>query len=671
MLGRRSAAKVSEDERFSHLGVLPTGSETTMTQAIDAPATTRHPLAPLTAAEIEEVCRIVAGSGAVAPDVRIVYVALSEPPKAVVLGWVGAPVPRLATCVTYARAERRTQWVTVSLGDGSVVQVDDVAGAQPPILMDEWVADGLAIKADPRWQEAMRRRGVTEFDLVQVDPWPASHFDLPVDRTGRRLGRGVSYVRDFVGDNPYAKPVENLVAIVDRVTHEVVEIEDGDVVPVPAASGRYDAAGVGAVRTVAPLEITQPEGPGFTVDDGHLAWGPWRMRISMHPIEGLVLHEIGYHDGDRLRPIVYRASMSEMIVPYGSTSPNHWWKNAFDAGDIGLGKCANSLTMGCDCLGEIVYLDAVMADENGGSVTTPRAICLHEEDDGILWKHVDLAAGTTEVRRARRMVVSCIATVGNYEYGFYWYFGLDGTIQAEVKLTGIIQTQAVEPGTRVPYANPVTPELAGPHHQHLFNFRLDMCVDGPANSVYEVDAVAVPPGPDNPYANAFTAESTLLASEAVAQRPAASEKARYWKIANHGVTNAVGEPVAYKLMPMAPGAAPLLAGDSAAVTGRAGFAKKALWVTAFDPAERRAAGDFPNQHPGGDGLPRWVQADRPLVDADVVAWLTVGTTHFCRPEDWPVMPCEYVGFVLKPFGFFDRNPGIDLAPSTNGDHCHT
>ena len=198
-----------------------------------------------------------------------------------------------------------------------------------------------------------------------------------------------------------------------------------------------------------------------------------------------------------------------------------------------------------------------------------------------------------------------------------------------------------------------------------------MCVDGPANSVYEVDAVAVPPGPDNPYDNAFTAESTLLASEAVAQRPAAPEKARYWKIVNHGVTNAVGEPVAYKLMPMAPGAAPLLAGDSAAVTGRAGFAKRALWVTAFDPAERRAAGDFPNQHPGGDGLPRWVAADRPLVDADVVAWLTVGTTHFCRPEDWPVMPCEYVGFTLKPFGFFDRNPGIDLAPSTNGDHCHT
>jgi primary-amine oxidase len=643
-----------------------------MTETIDAPVTMRHPLAPLTAAEIEEACRIVRLSGAVAEGVRIVYCALAEPPKSVVMGWDGsAAVPRLVSCVTYDRPNGLTQWITVSLDSGTVLDVTDREGAQPPILLEEWTANADAIKADPRWQEAMRRRGVTDFSLVQIDPWPASHFGLAIDATGRRLGRGVSYVIDFVGDNAYARPVENLVAIVDRDTNEVVEVQDGEVVPVPSVHGRYDADSVGPVRSLSPLEIIQPDGPAFTVDDGHLAWGPWRMRISMHPIEGLVLHEIGYQDGERLRPIVHRASLSEMIVPYGSTSPNHWWKNAFDAGDIGLGKLANSLELGCDCVGEIVYLDSVMADEDGNAVTTPRSICLHEEDHGILWKHYDMMSEVAEVRRSRRMVVSFIATVGNYEYGFYWYFYLDGTIQAEVKLTGIIQTQAVSPGERVPYANPVTPELAGPHHQHLFNFRLDMCVDGPVNAVYEVDAVPVPPGPDNPYANAFTSQETLLESEASAQRSAAPERARYWKVVNHGSRNAVGEPVGYKLMPMAPGMAPLLADDSAAISGRATFAKKALWVTAFDAEERRAAGDFPNQHPGGDGLPRWAAADRPLVDADVVTWLTVGTTHFCRPEDWPVMPCEYVGFVLKPFGFFDRNPGIDLAPTTGAHHCHT
>jgi primary-amine oxidase len=149
---------------------------------------------------------------------------------------------------------------------------------------------------------------------------------------------------------------------------------------------------------------------------------------------------------------------------------------------------------------------------------------------------------------------------------------------------------------------------------------------------------------------------------------AAPERARYWKIVNHGSVNACGEPVAYKLVPQ-PGA-PLLAQPDAAITERAGFATKHLWVTPADPDERHPAGDFPNQHPGGDGLPAWTAADRPVADADIVLWHTVGTTHFCRPEDFPVMPVDYAGFTLKPFGFFDRNPAIDLAPAADG-HCHS
>ncbi len=393
------------------------------------------------------------------------------------------------------------------------------------------------------------------------------------------------------------------------------------------------------------------------------------MRVSLHPIEGLVLHQIGYHDQGRLRPLIYRASLSEMIVPYGSTAMNHWWKNAFDAGDVGLGKMANPLGLGCECLGEIVYLDGAAVDEDGAARVLPQVICLHEEDYGVLWMHRDAANQAAETRRSRRMVVSSIATVGNYEYGFFWYFYLDGTIQAEVKLTGIIQTQAVRPGTRASYANPVTPELAGPHHQHLFSFRLDMCLDGPANSVYEVDAVPVPAGPDNPYGNAFAVQETLLETESAAQRMAAPERSRTWKIVNHGVRNACGEPVGYTLVPTH-ATAPLLAQPAAAITSRAAFATRHLWVTPARDDELRAAGEFPNQHPGGAGLPAWTAADRPVTDTSIALWPTVGVTHFCRPEDFPVMPVEYTGFSLRPAGFFDRNPALDLAPpGPDPTHC--
>ena len=208
----------------------------------------------------------------------------------------------------------------------------------------------------------------------------------------------------------------------------------------------------------------------------------------------------------------------------------------------------------------------------------------------------------------------------------------------------------------------VQAELAGQHHQLMFSYRIDVCLDGPDNSVYEVDAVPVPTGPDNPYGNAFTAQVTLLETEAQAQRMAAAEKARYWKIVNPHVTNAAGEPVAYKLVPQHAGA-PLLAQPDAAITARATFATKHLWVTPYQPGERFPAGDYPNQHPGGAGLPAWTKADRPIENTDVVLWYTLGGHHITRPEDWPVMPVERIGFALKPAGFFDRNPALDVAPS--------
>ena len=637
----------------------------TMTQTASETVGARHPLAPLTVTEATTACQLALGSG-VGRGTRVVYCALVEPPKEAVLGWDGRAVPREVLCVLYDRSTQTTWLVTVCLDDQSVAS--RITGEQPSIMVEEWVANAEQIKSDPGFRAALARRGITDMSRVQVDPWPASNFGLDIDASGRRLARGVAYVLDGPGGNPYARPVENLVAIADRDTGEVLEIFDGEPVPVPAASGRYDAASQGTLRELAPLEIVQPLGPGFTVSDGCLRWGPWQMRVSMHPIEGLVLHEICYIDGERTRPVIYRASMPEMVVPYGSTSPNHWWKNAFDAGDGGLGKAANSLELGCDCLGEIVYLDALQVDEDGNASTLPRAICLHEEDYGVLWRHTDLASGTTEVRRSRRMVVSSFATVSNYDYGFFWYFYLDGTIQAEVKLTGIIQTQAVQPGARVPYANPVTPELAGPHHQHMFCYRLDMCLDGPVNSVYEVDAMPTPQGPGNPYGNAFTAQATLLETESGARRMAAPERARCWKVVNHRSLNACGEPVGYKLIPQA--SAPLLAQESAAITARAAFATKHLWVTPYHADEQRPAGDFPNQHPGGAGLPAWTAADRPVADTDIVLWHTVGTTHFCQPEDFPVMPCEYTGFTLRPAGFFDGNPAIDLAPPLRS-HCRT
>jgi primary-amine oxidase len=625
-----------------------------------------HPLDALSAAEIETAAEVLRADDRLTDATLFAYFGLDEPSKEVVAGFTaGDPVERRVRIVVVPGRAAGVVEAVVDVGRRALVSWLDVPGARPALLYGESFEAIVALHDHPDWQAALARRGINDLSRVQIDPWPAGNFGLSHEE-GRRISRCIAYYRETDTDNGYARPIEGLIGFVDNGRGEVLEVVDYGVVPLPSERGGYLRDDVGPMRDdLKPLEITQPEGPSFTVDGNLVRWQRWSLRVSMDAYEGLVLHTIGYEDGGRVRPILHRASVSEMVVPYGHTGPMHNWKNAFDAGEWGLGRMANSLTLGCDCLGEISYLDVTFGNERGEPYKIENAICLHEEDYSILWKHVDLRSGTTETRRQRRLVVSSIATVGNYEYGFYWYFYLDGSMQLEVKLTGVMSTMAVDGDDGLGNAAMVAPQLAAPYHQHLFNVRLDFDVDGTVNTVYEVDAVAAPEGPDNPFANAFTAEATPLETEQQAQRVVDPSRSRVWKIVSPEVRNRLGEPVGYKLVPAS--TPTLLARPESSVGRRATFATRNLWVTPYRADERRAAGDYPNQHGGGDGLPRWTAADRPVADTDVVVWHTFGVTHIPRPEDWPVMPVESTGFMLAPVGFFDRNPALDVPPSPG--HC--
>jgi primary-amine oxidase len=637
-----------------------------VTQALSS-TTVDHPLAALTAGEITAAVALVQGHPRFTEETRFAYVGLVEPTREHVRAWSpGHPVDRRVRLMLVTGPSSDVVEAVASLDTGEV-SMTDVPGVRPGLLFEESFAAIVAVQASAEWQAAMRKRGIEDLETVQIDPWPAGSFGVEHEE-GRRICRCLFYVRHSPEDNGYAHPIEGVVAFVDMARGKVLEIVDTGVVPVPTECANYYPESVRQREGLLPIEITQPEGPSFTVEGNRVRWQKWSLRVSMDSVEGLVLHEVVYEDDGRVRPLLFRASVSEMVVPYGDPGPMHGWKNAFDAGEWGLGRMTNSLALGCDCLGVIHYFDAVFSSERGHPYVVENAICMHEEDYGILWKHNDPRSGRNEVRRSRRLVVSSIATVGNYDYGFFWYFYLDGTIQFEVKLTGILSTMAVAPGEEPQFASMVAPQLAAPFHQHLFNVRLDAEIDGPANSVYEVDTRPVPPGPDHPWSNAFAPEATLLETEMAARRVVDPATSRYWKIVNPHSENRLGNPVSYKLVP---GSTPtLLAGPDSSVAKRAGFATRNLWVTPYSPEERRAAGDYPNQHAGGDGLPRWTAADRSVVDRDIVVWHTFGVTHVPRPEDWPVMPVEYTGFALVPVGFFDRNPALDVPPPRGGD-CHT
>jgi primary-amine oxidase len=643
-------------------------------QTVDREIGTWHPLDPLSAEEVETAARVLREQRGLGEETRFVYIGLDEPPKVAVLGLEPAAVPdRRARLLLRDRSRRRTFEAVVSLTHETVVEWRELVGVQPPIMFEEFEAAERAVKADPGWREAMRRRGVTEeeLELAILDPWSLG-YNGPDDAPERgRFVRALTWLRPGPGQHCYARPVEGLVVRVDLDRMAVAEIEDHGVVPLPAYTANYRADQIadpnnfprfpdGVRRDVRPLEISQPQGPSFELEGRQVRWQKWRLRVGFTPREGLVLHQVGYQDGDRLRPILYRASISEMFIPYGDPNPTHYRKNVFDMGEYGLGLMTNSLELGCDCLGEIRYLDAVVNDGDGNAVRIPNAICIHEEDYGILWKHTDFRTGEVEVRRSRRLVVSSIATVGNYDYGFFWYFYQDGTIGYEVKLTGVISNGAVPDGVRPRHGVLVAPNVYGPNHQHFFCMRLDMMVDGLHNTVLQCDSEAVPPGPDNPHGNAWVVSERPLRRESEAASVVNPLSARTWKIVNPERRNALGDPVAYRLVP-GENVLPFYQPEAHAIR-RAGFATRHLWVTAYDPAERYAAGDFPNQHPGGDGLPRYVEADRPIENADVVVWYVFGAHHVPRPEDWPVMPVAFIGFQLRPQGFFDGNPALDVPP---------
>jgi primary-amine oxidase len=643
--------------------------------------TATHPLDPLSPEEISAAGAILREDRGLAATARFVYIETQEPEKAIVLGFrAGQTWDRCAAIVLRERAERRTYEAVVSLSRGEVVSWQEIPGVQPPITLEEFLACEAVVRADPRWQEAMRLRGVTDFDLTMIDPW-ASGYRGPEDDPGdRRLARPLTFVRSKPADNGYARPVENVIVTVDLDAMEVLDVEDHGVVPLPPQPGNYAPsmafedgnvpAFPSAREAAKPISITQPEGSTFTVDGHAVSWGNWRLRVGFTPREGLVLHDIGYLDRGTLRPVVHRASVSEMYVPYGDPGATHWNKNVFDMGEYGLGVLANSLQLGCDCLGEIHYFDAWVNDQNGDAMRMPNAICMHEEDFGIGWKHTDFRTEEGDVRRNRRLVISFFATVGNYDYGFYWNLYLDGSIEFEVKLTGIISTGSLPAGEVPEYGTLVAPGLYGPNHQHFFNIRLDMRVDGERNNLYELESAALPMGEENPYGNAWRQVKRRLTSEFEAQRVINPLAGRSWLVTSADKRNAFGQAVGYKLEPGA-NVLPFFQ-EGSQQFNRGQFATKHLWATPYTPRERFACGDYVAQNAGGDGLAAYTKSDRSLEDSDLVLWYTLGAHHVVRPEDWPVMPVTRVSMHLKPAGFFDGNPMLDLPPEPAGHgSCHS
>jgi primary-amine oxidase len=623
-----------------------------------------HPLDPLSKEEIAAVVATLKAESKATQSSRFFTLVLHEPPKAEVLNFKpGAAFRREAFVVVFERAANRTYEAVVDVKAKKVLSCKEIKNVQPSMVTEDFVLAASIANSDPAWQAALRKRGIADYQNVQVDPWSAGWFGFQ-EEADIRMARGIPFYRG-TGRNAYARPIEGLIAYIDLTHKKLLKIIDTGVVPVPKASAELDPESNSPLRPAPkPLQIFQPEGASFELRGHEVRWQNWRFRYALHPREGLVLYTVGYEDQARLRSVLYRGSLSEMVVPYGDPSAGWFIRNAFDEGEYGIGTMAAELEKN-DTPPNATLLPAILATEQGASQTRERVIALYERDGGVLWKHVDYLTNKNESRRARQLVLSIIATLGNYEYGFNWVFHQDGTLEMEALLTGIMSVKGVVANAEdnhlhnSRYGHLVAPGIEAVHHQHFFNFRLDLDIDGAdANSVVEQNAMAMPAGKDNLHNNAFTMQETIFKRELEAQRSLNIATNRRWRVTNPKVRNPLGQPTGYLLVTGENSVS--FSGLNSFVRKRAGFVSHHLWVTPHAPEEMNAAGFYVNQSRGGGGLTDWTKGDRPIENQDIVLWYSMGVTHIPRPEDWPVMPVHKTGFKLIPNGFFGRNPAMDV-----------
>jgi primary-amine oxidase len=622
----------------------------------------QHPLNPLSIEEIRLVKQILLAERKVDTTFRFHVINLNEPPKAEMLKYKsGDAFRREAFAVLYDRPNNKTYEAVVDLAAKKVLSFNSLPGVTAGGFAEDSVTD-VILKKDPLWLAGLQKRGIHP-DSVKTSFVFAGEMGIaPPDH------REMICTPQYINNKYHELLIDGLVAYVDLTAQKVLKVLDdgGKTFYKPEDIGYFeiDSAKL-LVPESKPLRITQPEGTSFTIEGFQVKGKSWSFRLGMDNREGLILHDVKYNDNGLLRPVLYRASVAEMYVPYGSTDLTHAAWNYYDVGAYRLGQSyihsMGGLKVGADVPENSTFLSGIFHDERGEPKQVDSVVAVYEEYTGPLTRHGKFAKGD------RNLVVKYFTKVWNYDYGFKWVFHEDGTIDLKMELTGVVGIKGVNRITDLPggadetykgmyYGTLVAPHVEATNHQHFFTFRLDMDVDGPENIVEEMNTVAVPANDKNPWNNAFVKQMSLIKNESEGQRNLNAGTYRHWMVADSKAVNALGQQKSYALMP-AQNASPLAAAGSGP-RRMADFLESQLWVTSYKENESYPAGDYPNSRGIKDGLPGWVEDNESLQGKDVVLWYNLGVTHIVRAEDWPIMNVHTIGFSLMPFGFFEKNPVI-------------
>ncbi|QSZ31343.1 hypothetical protein DSL72_000906 [Monilinia vaccinii-corymbosi] len=645
-----------------------------------------HPLGPLTAGEIVQSSKIVKGLWPAEVTLQFKVITLQEPNKAELFPFLtaehsGSALPKIdrrSFVVYYIRNTDKLHEAIVNLSTG---QVERNVRLGPNVHAggdaEEIMAAEVAALEDAGVKAEIAKLQLPEGTVVVCDPWiyGSDGINDGLFNDDKRFYQCFLYIRDpknpnEADSNHYAMPL----TISPVVSAETMKVTRIDIMPTGAdntikepsphkvqPANEYIPEAQDLRKDLKPLNVIQPEGASFKVskfsEQGHtIEWQKWAFKLGFNQREGMVLYDVHY-DG---RPLFYRLSLSDMTIPYADPRNPFHRKAAFDLGDAGAGIMANNLQLGCDCLGSIHYFSAVLNDDKGEVVEMPNVVCLHEQDNGIGWKHTNYRTGRAAVVRNRELVVQSIITVANYDYILAFQFNQAGEIMYEVRATGILSTQPIDEGLTVPWGIVVHPGVLASYHQHIFSLRVDPMIDGPLNSVIYEEAHPMPRSDFNPHGVGYTVASTPITTSGGYDLD--TNVNRTFKIQNSSVQNPVnGKPVAYKIH--VPPFQKLLADKESFHHKRGEFGDHSIYVTSYRDGELYAGGKYTNQSRGGTGVRSFAARKDNVKDEDIVVWVQFGINHVPRIEDFPVMPVEIIKVALRPVNFFTKNPALDVPPS--------
>nr|WP_067289964.1 stalk domain-containing protein [Marinobacterium profundum] len=639
-----------------------------------------HPMDPLSADEIALASQVVRQSAHYKDNLRFTEILLAEQDKARVWDWTFGGNQTFQRLANFTVLDgKQVIEGTVDLGSKTVTRWEPIEGAHGMVILDDMVTVQKVIENSPAYAQALAKRDIHDVSKVIATPLTVGYFEEADGlKQEQRLLKVVSYLN--VGDgNFWAHPIEGLVAVVDLETESVLKIEDDGVIPVPLTPRPYDGRDLKEKALVKPLIVSEPQGPNYSMNGNMVHWQNWDFHLKLDSRVGLVLSTLTYNDGGTKRKVMYEGSLGGMIVPYGDPDTGWYFKAYLDSGDYGMGVLTSPLELGSDVPTNARLFPATVADSNGEPYTIPNAIAIFERYAGPEYKHYKMKGDSRNESRARReLVVRWISTIGNYDYMFDWVLLANGTIKLDVGASGIEAVKGVNARTMhdatakedTRYGTLIDHNIVGTTHQHIYNFRLDLDVDGEQNSLMEIDPVVAKNTAGGPRKSVMTTNERIVPNEQEAIQKFDPSTIRL--MTNTNKENRMGNPVSYQVIPFAGGTHPIAKGALFSpdewLYKRVNFMDKQIWVTQYNPEERFPEGKYPNQAKTDTGLKAYTDDNQSIQNEDNVLWMTTGATHIARAEEWPMMPTEYVHAMLKPWNFFDQTPTLNLPKETPHQH---